>query len=84
MKPSLLTAGLALASGDGLRGTRLRRSEHQPDRKYSDSRVQRFHGALEPPTGSNGRIGDVAGGVEYLAAYIARLKENANTVVVRR
>ena len=43
-----------------------------------------FHGALEPPTGSNGRIGTVAaGGVEYLAAHIARLKaENPNTVVV--
>ena len=43
-----------------------------------------FHGALEPPTGSNGRIGTVAaGGVEYLAAHIARLKaENPNTIVV--
>ena len=43
-----------------------------------------FHGALEPPTGANGRIGTVAaGGVEYLAAHIARLKAaNPNTVVV--
>lgn len=43
-----------------------------------------FHGALEPPAGSNGRIGTVpAGGVEYLAAHIARLKaENPNTLVV--
>lgn len=43
-----------------------------------------FHGALEPPTGSNGRIGTVpAGGVEYLAAHISRLKaENPNTIVV--
>lgn len=43
-----------------------------------------FHGALEPPSGSNGRIGDVAaGGVEFFAAHIARLKaENANTIVV--
>jgi 5'-nucleotidase len=43
-----------------------------------------FHGALEPPTGANGRLDSVpAGGVEYLAAHIARLKaENPNTVVV--
>ena len=43
-----------------------------------------FHGALEPPTGANGRIGTVAaGGIEYLAAHIARLKaENPNTIVV--
>ena len=43
-----------------------------------------FHGAIEPPTGSSGRIGTVAaGGVEYLAAHISRLKaENPNTIVV--
>jgi 5'-nucleotidase len=43
-----------------------------------------FHGALEPPTGANGLIGTVAaGGVEYFAAHMARLKaENPNTIVV--
>lgn len=43
-----------------------------------------FHGALDPPRGANGRIGDVdAGGVEYFAAHLARLKaENPNTIVV--
>lgn len=43
-----------------------------------------FHGALEPPAGSNGRIGTVpAGGVEYLAAHLDRLKaKNPNTIVV--
>lgn len=43
-----------------------------------------FHGALDPPRGANGRIGDVdAGGAEYLAAHLARLKaENPNTIVV--
>lgn len=43
-----------------------------------------FHGALEPPTGSNGRIGDAAaGGVEFFAAHLARLTaENPNTIVV--
>jgi 5'-nucleotidase len=43
-----------------------------------------FHGNLEPPSGSSGRIGSVeAGGVEYLAAHLARLKaENQRTIVV--
>ena len=43
-----------------------------------------FHGALDPPSGSIGRVGTVmAGGLEYFAAHLARLKaENPNTVVV--
>ncbi len=43
-----------------------------------------FHGALEPPAGANGRVANtVAGGVEYLAAHLARLKAtNPNTIVV--
>lgn len=43
-----------------------------------------FHGNLEPPAGSNGRIGSVtAGGVEFLARHIAQLRAtNPNTVVV--
>ena len=43
-----------------------------------------FHGHLEPPTGSNGQIGGTAaGGVEYLASHIRRLKDtNPNTVIV--
>lgn len=43
-----------------------------------------FHGSLEPPTGSNGRIGDVpAGGLEYLAAHLRALAAaNPQTVVV--
>ena len=43
-----------------------------------------YHGNLEPPSGSSGRIGSVdAGGVEYLATHIANLKAtNPNTVVV--
>src|SRR5688572_14655303 len=46
--------------------------------------VNDFHGNLEPPTGSSGRIGTVnAGGVEYLAAHINNLRAtNPNTVVV--
>jgi 5'-nucleotidase len=43
-----------------------------------------FHGNLEPPSGSNGRIGSVdAGGVEYFATHLARLKSNnPNTLIV--
>jgi 5'-nucleotidase len=43
-----------------------------------------FHGNLEPPSGSSGRIGSVnAGGVEYLATHIDQLRStNPNTVVV--
>ena len=46
--------------------------------------VNDFHGNLEPPSGSSGRIGTVnAGGAEYLATHIANLRAtNPNTVVV--
>lgn len=46
--------------------------------------INDFHGNLEPPKGANGRIGTVeAGGVEFLAAQIARLRaESPNTIVV--
>lgn len=43
-----------------------------------------FHGALEPPSAGTGRIGETdAGGVEYLAAHLARLKAiHPHTLVV--
>jgi 5'-nucleotidase len=46
--------------------------------------VNDFHGNLEPPSGSSGRIGTVnAGGVEYLATHINNLRAaNPNTIVV--
>ncbi len=46
--------------------------------------INDFHGALEPASGGTGRIGDVdAGGIEYLAAHLARLRtENPNTLIV--
>lgn len=50
--------------------------------------VNDFHGNLEPPSGSSGRIatanGNVdAGGVEYLSTHIGNLKKNnPNTIVV--
>jgi 5'-nucleotidase len=46
--------------------------------------VNDFHGNLESPAGSSGRIGSInAGGVEYLATHINNLRaSNPNTVVV--
>ena len=46
--------------------------------------INDFHGALEPPSGAGGRISSAdAGGVEYLATHLARLKAtNPNTMVV--
>ena len=46
--------------------------------------VNDFHGNLEPPPGSSGRIGTInAGGVEYVATHINNLRAtNPNTVVV--
>jgi 5'-nucleotidase len=43
-----------------------------------------FHGNLEPPAGSSGRVGTTnAGGVEYLATHVKNLRAlNPNTVVV--
>ena len=46
--------------------------------------INDFHGNLEPPSGSSGRIGTVnAGGVEYLATHLEQLEAtNPNTLVV--
>jgi 5'-nucleotidase len=46
--------------------------------------INDFHGALEPATGANGRIGSSdVGGVEYLSTHLARLRAtNPHTVVV--
>ena len=46
--------------------------------------VNDFHGNLQPPSGSSGRIGTIdAGGAEYLATHIKNLRAtNPNTVVV--
>ena len=48
-----------------------------------------FHGALEPPTGSAGRLGPAGtpefGGVEYLATHVRALRAtNPNTLFVSR
>jgi 5'-nucleotidase len=46
--------------------------------------INDFHGGLDPAAGGTGRIANAdAGGIEFLAAHVARLKAaNPNTVVV--
>lgn len=46
--------------------------------------INDFHGALEPASDGNGRIASTdAGGIEYLATHLARLKAtNPNTIIV--
>ena len=46
--------------------------------------INDFHGNLEPPAGSSGRVGAVnAGGIEYLATHVKALEAtNPNTLVV--
>jgi 5'-nucleotidase len=46
--------------------------------------INDFHGNLEPPAGSSGRVGSInAGGIEYLATHVKALEAaNPNTLVV--
>src|SRR5215467_1944093 len=46
--------------------------------------INDFHGALEPPAGANGRIGDAAaGGAVYLATHLQRdIAAHPNSIVV--
>ncbi|MEH1017445.1 hypothetical protein V6U90_30695 [Micromonospora sp. CPCC 206060] len=40
--------------------------------------INDFHGAIDPPTGSAGLVNGVpAGGAEYLATYVKRLRADA-------
>jgi 5'-nucleotidase len=69
-------------------------NDQGPNKKDNDTYVQLlaindFHGNLEPPTGSSGRIAVSpttnvdAGGVEYLATHIKQLRDrNSNTITV--
>ncbi|HET6954617.1 MAG TPA: bifunctional metallophosphatase/5'-nucleotidase [Acidimicrobiales bacterium] len=78
-----LTAGTgpALAGGEG-------EARHRPEQGPVQVQIlglNDFHGNLEPPAGSSGRIGTVnAGGAEYLATHVAQLEATnpRNTVVV--
>jgi 5'-nucleotidase len=78
---AVLVAALATAAGIVTRdaeGTKLATTTIQL-LSFND-----YHGNLEPPSGSSGRIGTTdAGGVEYFATHLANLKAtNPNTAIV--
>jgi 5'-nucleotidase len=84
--PAVALAGLALA---GLAGTAAAEPKRPPITDKSKVEVQilavnDFHGNLDPPGGSSGRVGNVeAAGAVNLATYVKNLeKTNRNTVVV--
>ena len=62
-------------------------AEHAQTTKIQILGLNDFHGNLEPPIGSGGRIGGTeaggnAGGVEYLATHVRALRAtNPNTIV---
>jgi 5'-nucleotidase len=73
---AVVASGVAMmsAAGNGPRGTV----------DVQILAVNDFHGNLQPPSGSSGRVGTVdAGGAAYLATHIESLRAtNPNTVVV--
>ena len=86
--PAVATAGGRDDDDDDDRGR-----HHHPWHKKKDVKVQLlglndFHGALEPPSGSGGRVttptGNVdAGGVEYFATHVRALEKGVkNSLVV--
>src|SRR3712207_2952378 len=76
-----VTVGL---SGPGEAATSPPDPRHGPTVEIQILAINDFHGNIEPPSGSSGRVGTVtAGGAEYLATHIAALEEtNRNTIVV--
>ena len=94
MKRLWMTAVLVLAGLTALAPAALAAKPKKPKPLKKDTKVQLlaindFHGNLQPPSGSSGRIATSAttnvdaGGVEYLATWIKRLRmTNSNTVTV--
>ena len=85
---ALLVAMLLLLAGPASAGPR-KKPAPPAEKNAKTTEIQLlaindFHGNLEPPSGSSGRIGTVdAGGVEYLATHIDQLRStNPNTLVV--
>src|SRR5580692_3688860 len=76
---SLVFASLAVATLPGQLG-----SEREATVTVQLLAINDLHGNLEPPMGSNGRIGDTpAGGAEYLATHLkSAIAENTNSIVV--
>ena len=75
----LAAALLAAAVFGGSAGARSSAVVHVQILSFND-----FHGNLEPPSGSSGRVGATdAGGVAYLATHLKNLAaQNANTIIV--
>ena len=79
-----LTAALVAALAVGALGTRDAEAQKLATVNVQLLAFNDYHGNLEPPSGSSGRIGTTdAGGIEYFATHIAELKAtNPNTIVV--
>jgi 5'-nucleotidase len=91
-----LLAFPAVALADGRGGDDRGHGHHDHWHKKKDVNVQLlglndFHGALEPPTGSGGRVTDVvngqpitidAGGVEYFATHVRALEKGVKHSLV--
>ncbi len=91
MQRSRLRAAVALSvtalglAGMSLVGTSATAKPHPPKPPKNDKivtghllAINDFHGNIDPPTGSGGVVNGVpAGGVEYLATYVKRLRAEA-------
>ena len=76
---ALTTVLVAAAVFGGAAGARPQAVVHVQILSFND-----FHGNLEPPSGSSGRVGATdAGGVAYLAAHLKQLAaQNPNSLIV--
>jgi 5'-nucleotidase len=85
---ALLLAAMLVFVQPALAGPSPRAVERAQTTKIQVLGLNDFHGNLEPPTGSGGRIGGSepqgnAGGVEYLATHVRALRAtNPNTLFV--
>jgi 5'-nucleotidase len=90
--PLFLLALLAFPAAAVAGGKGHHKHKHKKDVKVQLLGLNDFHGALEPPTGSGGRVTDVvngqqvtidAGGVEYFATHVRALEKGVkNSLVV--
>jgi 5'-nucleotidase len=81
---ALLLSALAPAVAAGAGDPSSAAADHARTTEIQILGLNDFHGNLEPPAGSGGRIGSTnAGGVEYLATHVRELRAtNPNTLFV--
>lgn len=79
----LASVGIA-AAAVGTGAARAERPANGSDVEVQILAINDFHGNVQPPSGSSGRVGTVnAGGAEYLATHVANHEAtNPNTIVV--